>query len=709
MNTTNDALKVLKEKFGYHSFWPNQESVIAAILEGHNVVVIMPTGGGKSIIYQVPALLMEGMAVVISPLISLMKDQVDALRANGISAAFYNSMLTSGEKQEIIDQVAKGALDLLYLSPETLLMEHTLQFLKRTKVSMFAIDEAHCISMWGHDFREEYTQLKSLNEHFPGAQIVALTATADRVTREDIIQQLGLVDPKVFVASFDRPNLSLAVLPGQRRIDAIYRFLQERKGQSGIIYCLSRKGTEEVAERLRELGFDATHYHAKMSRADRDKAQDDFIHDRVQIVCATIAFGMGIDKSNVRFVIHYNLPKNIEGYYQEIGRAGRDGAPADTVLFYSFRDVMLLKTFAMDSGQPEIQLAKLERMQQYAEAQTCRRKILLSYFNEYLEEDCGNCDICKHPPTRMDGTIIAQKALSASYRLRQNAAVGMLIDVLRGSHKREVYEKGYDKIKTFGAGRDLGYYEWQQYLLQMLHQGLFEIDYKDHRKLKITELGHKVLFDKKPVSLVKYQPFEVKKKAAPREKKLTKKERMRNDMYFALDKVRTRLADEHAIPPYAVLSDANLQVMAEVRPAYVDQMREMPGMSAAKYEKFGNAFLEVIRAFKVEHKDRRSSQLLSFMEYKSGKTIEEIAEERGLAVQTIISHLALAHEWGEEVHFAELIRPDMLERVLEAIEREGVDTPVGALASEIKNGVAYTDIYLGLAEYKRRLRVGGGE
>ncbi len=706
MKNTHDTLEVLQEKFGYHSFWPNQEAVINAILEGHNAVVIMPTGGGKSIVFQIPALLLEGLTIVISPLISLMKDQVDALKANGIAAEYFNSMLSYGQKNKIIRQVQDGELDLLYLSPETLLMPATLEFLKNTRVAMFAIDEAHCISIWGHDFREEYTKLKSVLSIFPDARIVALTATADRVTREDIIEQLCLKDPKVFIASFDRPNLSLNVYPAQRRFESIYRFIQERPGQSGIIYCLSRKGTEELARKLINHGIDASHYHAGMPRDERNKAQEDFIHDRVQIVCATIAFGMGIDKSNVRFVIHYNLPKNIEGYYQEIGRAGRDGAPADTVLYYSYGDVMTLKNFAMNSGQPEIQLAKLERMQQYAEAQTCRRKILLSYFNEYLEEDCGNCDVCIHPPTKIDGTIFAQKAISAVYRLKQEVAAGMLIDVLRGSNKREIFEKGYHNIKTFGAGRHTSYFEWQQYLMQMVHQGLLEIDYKDHQKIKVTELGKKFIFEKKHLSLVQYVPYQAKKKKTVRTKKLTKKEKLRNQMYAKLLALRSRLAEQEGIPPYTVLSDANLQIMAEKRPAYVDQIRQIPGISVVKLEKYGAHFLKEIRTFKVEHKDKQSTQLVSFMSYLRGQSIQEIANERNLAEATIISHLALAHEWGEEIGFTDLIEEEMLQRILEAIDGLGVGAPVGQIAGGVKHGVAYRDIYLALAEYKRLKRKG---
>ena len=703
MNTTQTPVEILKQKFGYTQFWPLQEEIIHHILQDNDAVVIMPTGGGKSMVFQIPAIVMEGLTIVLSPLISLMKDQVDALKANGIPAAFYNSSLSSLQRSEIAEKVQSKSLDLLYVSPETLLNEQTLSILKDCPVSMIAIDEAHCISMWGHDFREEYTRLKSLKQLFPTAKIVALTATADKITRQDIIEQLDLQDPRLFVASFDRPNLSLHVAPAHRRFESIYRFIQERPGQAGIIYCLSRKSTENIAQKLMDSGIAATHYHAGMERSQREKAQDDFIHDRVQIVCATIAFGMGIDKSNVRFVIHYNLPKNLEGYYQEIGRAGRDGAKADTLLFYSFGDVLLLKKFAEESGQPEIQLNKLLRMQQYAEAQTCRRKILLSYFNEYLEKDCGNCDVCKNPPKTIEGTILAQKALSATYRLGQNVATGLLIDVLRGSNKREVFERGFHQIKTFGAGRDLPYFAWQYYIMQFVHQGLLEIDYKDHQKLKITDVGLSVLYKGKKVSIVKFVPYVAKKKA-PRVKKLTKKERLYNEIYTILNEVRTKLAEEEGIPPYAIFSDVTLNEMASIRPAFKDQMKGISGMSSHKYEKYGIHFLNEIRRFKIENKDRTHSQIISFLQFQKGRTVKEIASERALNEFTIFGHLALAYEWGETIDLSQFVSKEELERISAQISTSGEKTSLGELANKIGGGIPYYKINFGLAHHRLQAR-----
>src|SRR5690554_6029532 len=447
--TQHHIFDLLKTHFGYEKFLPNQEEIIINVLNQNDTIAIMPTGGGKSLCFQLPALALEGTAIVISPLIALMKDQVDALKANGISATFFNSSQLYEEQQQVLKSLQNGNLDLLYVAPESLPQLNFI--LNSIKISLLAIDEAHCISSWGHDFRPAYTQLKSLKEQFPNVPLIALTATADRATREDIATQLSVPNAKIFIASFDRPNLYLDVRPGQNRNKQIHDFLKNHPNESGIIYCLSRKSTEKLASILKTKGYKAEAYHAGLTSEDRSNIQDNFLNDTTHIIVATIAFGMGIDKSNVRWVIHYNMPKNIDGYYQEIGRSGRDGMPAHTILFYSFADVMMLRKFAEEATTKEFQLAKLERMQQFSEALSCRRKALLGYFGEHITEDCGNCDICKTPPKYFDGTIIAQKMCSVVARPHAKERVGMVLDVLRRAKNAQHYDKGYRHIRTVRA------------------------------------------------------------------------------------------------------------------------------------------------------------------------------------------------------------------------------------------------------------------
>ena len=601
-------LQTLKTYFGYDSFRPLQEEIIRHILDGHDALVLMPTGGGKSICYQLPALLREGTAVVVSPLISLMKDQVEALCANGISAGALNSSNDETENAALRRACMEGRLKLLYISPEKLLAEAN-YLLRDMHISLFAIDEAHCISQWGHDFRPEYAQMGILHQQFPHVPIIALTATADKITREDIIRQLHLNHPRTFISSFDRPNLSLTVKRGYQQKEkskTILDFIARHPGESGIIYCMSRSKTESVAQMLQKQGIRTAVYHAGLSPSLRDEAQDDFINDRVQVVCATIAFGMGIDKSNVRWVIHYNLPKSIESFYQEIGRAGRDGLPSDTLLFYSLADLILLTKFATESGQQNINLEKLQRMQQYAESDICRRRILLSYFGEIADHDCGNCDVCKNPPERFDGTVIVQKALSAIVRTDQQIGTGVLVDILRGNMSPEVVGKGYQQLKTFAAGRDVPARDWHDYLLQMLQLGYFEIAYNENNHLKITSAGSDVLFGRATARLVVIRREETNETKRGRKRKATVPAQelplglpnTENEALFeALRKLRKRLADEEALPAYIVLSDKVLHLLSTSRPTNLEEFGNISGIGEHKKKKYGKEFINLIRKY----------------------------------------------------------------------------------------------------------------
>ena len=605
--------QILKKYFGYDSFRPNQEEIIRNVLQGRDVLVLMPTGGGKSLCYQIPALMLEGTTVVISPLLSLMKDQVDALVESGIYAAALNSNNTDEENLTIRQDCIRGKVKILYISPERLLAE--IPFLSRyVRVALFAVDEAHCISQWGHDFRPEYTQLGILHHEFAHVPVMALTATADKVTREDIQKQLNLVDPCIFISSFDRPNLSLEVRRGYRMREkhlAILNFISRRPDQSGIIYCMSRKNTETVAAMLQEHDINVAVYHAGLSTEERARTQEAFLNDHVQIVCATVAFGMGINKSNVRFVIHYNLPKSIECFYQEIGRAGRDGMPSDTLLFYSFGDLAQLTRFASDSGQKRMNLERLQRMQEYAEASVCRRRILLNYFGEQTDCDCGNCDVCKHPPLRFDGTVLVQKALSALVRTDQKIGFTMLVDVLRGNMTQEIVSRQYDRIKTFGVGHDVPARDWRDYLLQMLQLGLIEIAYDENSHLKVTEAGWQVLYGKSVAQLsVIVRDEQSDRNSKPKRRNTVQAVKVKDtskvgdellsenqDLFDALRDLRKKLADEQGFPPYIILSDKVLYLLCQIRPVTLDAFGMISGIGEYKKQKYGEAFIRLIRTF----------------------------------------------------------------------------------------------------------------
>ena len=593
------AHEILKTYYGYDSFRPLQEEIIRHAVGGGDALVLMPTGGGKSLCYQIPALMLDGTALVVSPLISLMKDQVDALKSNGICAEALNSSNDSITDADICQRISRGEVKILYLSPERLAIEKDwLQ--QNVNISLIAIDEAHCISQWGHDFRPEYTQLGEIHEAFPSSPVLALTATADKTTKIDILKQLKLRNPRIFISSFDRPNLSLDVrrlLTAKDRLSIIKNTILRHRGESGIIYCLSRKATQQLADKLRESGFSVGVYHAGMTAQQRTQVQEDFINDRIDVICATIAFGMGIDKSNVRFVIHNNLPKSIESFYQEIGRGGRDGLNTETILFYNLQDLITLKKFAEESSQKDINLEKLKRMEEYAEALVCRRRILLNYFGETSDCQCGNCDVCKNPPQRFDGTVIVQKALSAIRRTGQQIGMWATIDILRGNTNTAIMSKGYNSLRTFGVGRDIPAREWHDYLLQMLQMGYIEIAYDEDMHLKVTTLGDDVLYGRKQADLAvivhEDKRTSRKKEVHPQLFNLVQGEDA--ELFEKLRVLRRTIADEINKPAYIVLSDKTLHALAQRRPTTLDDFGEISGIGQYKKDTLGERFTALIR------------------------------------------------------------------------------------------------------------------
>ncbi len=697
--------QILKGQFGFDTFRPHQEEIIHHVLDGGHALVIMPTGGGKSICYQLPSLLMEGFTLVISPLISLMNDQVRSLGANGIAAGALHSGISPDESNTTYQKIKTGELKILYVSPERALTPRFFDFVSLQRISLIAIDEAHCVSIWGNDFRPEYAQLTSLISRFPGISVLALTATADKATQEDIRFQLKLKDPKTYISSFERPNIHLSVRAGIQRIEQIRDFIRARPGQPGIIYCLARKTTESIALSLQNYGYKAAAYHAEIDNQIRRKVQEDFQFDRLQIVCATIAFGMGIDKPNIRWVIHYNLPKNIENYYQEIGRSGRDGQPAEALMFYSFRDVGVYKEFITQGDANEtfkrVQMEKLDRIWDYSQAMNCRTNVILNYFGEYRSGNCGHCDYCQSPPEGFDGTRIAQMALSASKRCEESIGINMLVDVLRGSGRREIYEKNYHLVKTYGAGKEISFRDWMYFITQLVNQGYLEIDYTRHSVLRSTPLSDAVLYEGKKVTLHRQaeQPVE------PVYQRQSKTARFTQDLVDRLDELTRRLAKEEGLPPYVIFPQGTLKEMAGSLPFTIEEMEKLTGVGQYKSKKYGQAYIETIRSYMSDQQIIKKPKGKTYVEtlelFRSGMTLEQIATQRGMALSTIAMHLSKMYQKGEDINLQQFLHSEDLMIARQGWRASGYSDVTSKVKEQVGDSLDYGRLNFALAILKR--------
>lgn len=711
---SKDKHTVLKKVFGYSSFRPGQEEVIDHLLSGHDGLVIMPTGGGKSICYQVPALVREGMAIVVSPLIALMEDQVVALKQMGVAAEALHSNQNSDELRRIVNDIDENKVKILYVSPERLASGRFVNYLKNKKVSFIAVDEAHCVSVWGNDFRPDYAALSMLKEHFPEKNIIALTATADKATQDDIIKQLQLKASKTFLSSFERENILINVKPGVDRKKAIINFVKRHRGESGIVYCLSRKNCEKVSDFLNDVGIKAGFYHAGMDANNRKIIQQDFQEDKLQVVCATIAFGMGIDKSNIKWVLHYNMPKNLESYYQEIGRAGRDGTQAVTVMYYSWNDFLTYKGFIDNSDGNQdfkfVQSAKLERMWEYVSTSDCRTNLILNYFGEYRSKGCEHCDNCLRPPTKFDGKVIVQKAISAVVRSKETLALNLLVDVLRGSQKQEVIAGGYQNLKTFGAGRDMPIAMWKDYVTQMIDKGMLRIDYTDRLRLKTTPLSRPAIMSDDSIMLKAFEYNEnvgsstVKK---TRIKKKSGKEMVEEELVDELKSWRLKTAHELGVPAYVVLTDKSINGIASEKPTNIFDLEEVEGIGQKRIENYGTELLEVIQDYlrKQEHVKnlKGKTYLVTLYLYNQGKSATDIAALRGVNIVTIYSHFAHLFMQGEAINIKDYVSEEDLKAVHKAYIALDKSEVVNKINEYLNGQVEFSKLRMALAYVKRIL------